>query len=249
MSEFFLRHGPELLVVAVLFLATFVRSTFGFGEALVGVPLLALLISVKIAAPLAVLASVTVALLITLQDWRDVHLQSAGWLILSTLFGIPVGLLLLRLASDALVKAVLATVILLFSAYSLRNRNPYELKHDRVAWVFGFVAGVLGGAYGMNGPPLVVYGALRGWSPVQFRATMQGYFLFASSLGLAGYWSLGLWTSTVNHYYLLSLPGVVLAVLLGRAANRRLGDQRFYRYLFAGLVVIAAGLLLQALRR
>ena len=48
-------------VLAVLFLATFVRSAFGFGEALIAVPLLALIMPVEVAAPVAVLISVTVA--------------------------------------------------------------------------------------------------------------------------------------------------------------------------------------------
>ena len=70
---------PETLpVLAVLFLATLIRSAFGFGEALVAVPLLALIIPVGVAAPLAVLVSVTVAGVILLQDWRDVHPGGAG---------------------------------------------------------------------------------------------------------------------------------------------------------------------------
>jgi hypothetical protein len=48
-------------VVVVIFIATLIRSAFGFGEALVALPLLALRIPVNIAAPLAVLVSVTVA--------------------------------------------------------------------------------------------------------------------------------------------------------------------------------------------
>jgi hypothetical protein len=51
-------------VLTVIFLATLIRSAFGFGEALVAVPLLALLIPVEVAAPLAVLVSITVALVI-----------------------------------------------------------------------------------------------------------------------------------------------------------------------------------------
>ena len=62
-----------LPVLAVLFLATLIRSAFGFGEALVAVPLLALVIPVEVAAPLAVLVSITVAGLVLVQDWRKVH--------------------------------------------------------------------------------------------------------------------------------------------------------------------------------
>ena len=80
-------------------------------------------------------------------------------------------------------------------------RGSYELTDDRQAWLFGLSAGVLGGAYGMNGPPLVVYGALRRWSPEHFRATLQGYFLPASVIGMIGYWAAGLWTPSVSRYY------------------------------------------------
>jgi uncharacterized membrane protein YfcA len=48
-------------VPAVIFLATLIRSAFGFGEALVAVPLLALVIPVDVAVPVAALVSVTVA--------------------------------------------------------------------------------------------------------------------------------------------------------------------------------------------
>ena len=161
-----------LPVLAVLFLATLIRSAFGFGEALVAVPLLALVIPVEVAAPVAVLVSVTVAGLVLLQDWRHVHPGSAGRLILSTMFGIPFGLLMLTTVAEPVVKAVLAAVIIAFSAYCLAGRSRFELRDDRLAWLFGFGAGVLGGAYGMNGPPLVAYGALRRWSPERFRATL-----------------------------------------------------------------------------
>jgi uncharacterized membrane protein YfcA len=149
-------------VLAVLFLATLIRSAFGFGEALVAVPLLALVIPVEEAVPLATLVSITVAGVVIAQDWDKVHLRSAGWLVVSTFFGLPLGLWLLTAVAEAVVKAVLAAVILGFSSYCLVSRSPYELKHDRWAWVFGFGAGILGGAYGMNGPPLVIYGSLRG---------------------------------------------------------------------------------------
>ena len=237
-----------ILIPGVLFLATLIRSTLGFGEALVAVPLLALVVPVEVAAPVAVLVSITVAVIVVVQDWRHVHVRSAGWLVLPTLLGIPLGLILLRTVSAPVVKGALGTVIVGFSAHSLLSGKQRELKNDKLAWLFGFGAGVLGGAYGMNGPPLVIYGSLRRWSPQHFRATLQGYFLPASLAGLWGYRLAGLWTPAVNRFYLLSLPLVVLATFLGRAMNRRLRIQRFLRYIHGGLIVIGMMLLLQAVR-
>jgi uncharacterized membrane protein YfcA len=237
-----------LQVLAVLFLATLVRSTFGFGEALVSVPLLALIMPVEVAAPVAALVSITVAGVVLAQDWSEVHARSAGRLVLSTLLGIPLGLLLLTRVAEPVVKAILACVIVAFSAYSLLSRTRYVLEDDRLAWLFGLGAGVLGGAYGMNGPPLVIYGALRGWSPTRFRATLQGYFLPASVVVLGGFWLAGLWTPAVTRYYLVSLPAVLIAIAMGRVLNRRMRGPRFLLYIHAGLVIIGATLLLQAVR-
>jgi uncharacterized membrane protein YfcA len=85
-------EATTLYVLLVVFVASLIRSAFGFGEALIAVPLLALRIPVEIAAPLAVLLSITVAGVVVAQDWRKIHLRSAGWLVVSTLFGIPLGL-------------------------------------------------------------------------------------------------------------------------------------------------------------
>jgi uncharacterized membrane protein YfcA len=234
-------------VLAVIFLATLIRSAFGFGEALIAVPLLALVMSVKVAAPLAVLVSITVAVVVIVEDWHRIHFRSAWRLVLATLFGIPLGLLLLTALPEQIVKAVLGVVILAFSVYCLARRTPLELRDDRWAWLFGFVAGVLGGAYGMNGPPLVVYGTLRRWSAEQFRATLQGYFLPASVIGMIGYWWVDLWVPAVNHYFLLSLPAAVAAILLGRVVNRRLAGRSFVLYLHVALVLIAVLLLAQSI--
>jgi hypothetical protein len=63
---------------------------------------------------------------------------------------------------------------------------------------------------------------------------------------MTGYWLAGLWTQTVNHYYLISLPGALIAIFLGRWINQRMNPQRFAVYVHAGLIAIGAILLVQA---
>ena len=244
-------EASTLQVLVVVFLATFIRSAFGFGEALFAVPLLALFIPLKIAAPLAVLVSITIAAVVVVQDWRRIHIRSTGWLVGATLFGIPVGLLLLTSSHQQAVRITLAIFIIAFSAYSLLGSRPPELEKDSRIWLLGcgFVAGVFGGAYGMNGPPLVIYGAMRRWSAQHFRATLQGYFLPASVIGMAGYWLAGLWVPAVTHYFLICLPVLLPAIWLGRAVNHRLHGDTFLRYVYVGLAGIGVVLLAQSVRR
>src|SRR5579862_4279888 len=97
-------HWVTVHVVTVLFVATLVRSALGFGEALIAVPLLALVMPIEEAAPTAVLVSITIALIIVLQDWRSVHFKSAIWLVAPTFLGIPLGLLLLKKLPESIVE-------------------------------------------------------------------------------------------------------------------------------------------------
>ncbi|WP_370583001.1 sulfite exporter TauE/SafE family protein [Pontibacter rufus] len=232
-----------------MFLATLVRSAFGFGESLIAVPLLAFRIPLEVAAPLSVLISITVASIVVVQDWKKIHVGSASWLILSTLAGIPLGLLMLTSGNDLIVKAGLGVIIIAFSIYSLTGRKAVAVKAGGWSWLLGcgFCAGILGGAYGLNGPPLVIYGAMRRWTAQHFRATLQGYFLPASIVGMVGYWLAGLWVPAVTYYYLISLPLALPAIFLGRILNHRLHGESFYKYIYMGLLAIGISFLFQAI--
>ncbi len=241
-------YNPTTLhVVLVLFIATVVRSAFGFGEALVAVPLLALWIPVEVAAPLAVLASITIAAVVVVQDWKSIHVRSTAWLVCASILGIPLGIAMLTCLHQHVVKVILGLFILAFSCFLLFVKEPPELKSDSRAWLLGcgFIAGILGGAYGMNGPPLVIYGSMRRWSAQHFRATLQGYFLPASIVGMVGYTVAGLWVPAVTRYYLASLPAMLPAIFLGRAVNHRLKGEVFIKLVYCVLVCIGILLMVQ----
>lgn len=231
-------------IIVITFLATLIRSTFGFGESLVAVPLLVLFIPLELAVPLSVLLSVFIAGIVVIQDHREIHLQSAKWLIGYALPGIPFGLAILTYGNEYWVKLALGLLIIGYSGYTLVGRNALHLEHDNRFWLFvcGFLSGVLGGAYGLNGPPLVMYGNMRRWNARHFRATLQAYFLPASLVGVIGYTIRGLLNLTVLKYFLLCLPASIPAIFLGRYFNRRLHGSSFFKYVYIGLILI--GLLL-----
>lgn len=235
-------------ILGIIFIATVVRSTFGFGESLIAVPLLILLIPVEIAVPLSVLTSILIAAVVVVQDRKQIHFNSAKWLIIFAILGIPIGLLLLVYGNENTIKTILGILIILYSAYSLFSKNTFKLETDHKAWLFvcGFLSGVFGGAYGLNGPPLVVYGNIRNWKAKHFRATLQAYFLPASIIGMWGYWYQGLWNSTVTYYFLICIPVIIPAIFLGRYFNHRLKDGAFLNYIYIGLICIGAVLLGQS---
>jgi uncharacterized membrane protein YfcA len=231
------------LVMVILFVSSSIRSTFGFGDALVAMPLLTLIMDFETATPLVALIAATMALAIVLQSRSQVQWRSAWRLIVSTMAGIPLGLALLQDAYEDLLKGLLAVVLIGFGLFSLIRPRVRRCQGEKAAFAFGFAAGILGGAYNTNGPPVVIYGTLKRWSPQLFRATLQGYFLPSSLSICIGHGLGGLWTAPVLQTYLSALPLVFLALFLGGGINRVLSPERFNRWIYGLLIVLGLTLL------
>ena len=230
------------LVLLIIFISTIIRSALGFGNALIAMPLLVLILGVKTAAPLVAMVGIINALVMLLREWRELDIKSAIYLILSTLAGIPLGLFFLKSSPEHIVKMILGLVLIGFGLYNLFGLRLPALKKGYLVFPFGFLAGILGGAYNTGGPPVVIYGVMRGWEKEKFRATLQGYFLISSALIVVGQGISGLWTRSVLIYFLGSIPVVVLAVLLGNWMVHKISGEHFNKVV--NLFLVAAGFLM-----
>jgi len=236
-----------IIVLITVFLSTFTRSTFGFGDALIAMPLLAMTVGMQIATPLVALIASTIAMTILLRSWRSVNVESAWRLVVSSLVGIPIGLVFLKGTYEGIITTLLALLIVSFSLYNLLKPKLLALADDKPAYAFGLLAGILGGAYNTNGPPVVIYGTLRRWPAESFRATLQGYFLPTGLLIVLGHGLAGLWTPSVLRFYVISLPVVFLAILLGSKLNRSIPQGKFDRYVHIFLILLGTMLLIDSI--
>jgi hypothetical protein len=226
-----------IIVLSILFMTTLLRSSLGFGDALVAMPLLSLLIGIEMAVPLVGLLGSTISFVIFFNNRQQVQFRTAARLIVASFVGIPIGVLVLRTVPEAVVLAILGVVLVAYGLYGLiQPRLP--MVGEWTAYPFGFVAGVLGGAYNTNGPPIVIYGTLRRWEPQPFRVTLQTYFVPTGSMILISHALGGLWTRDVLLLYVLVLPLAAVAIWLGGQVNRHLPRQTFRRIIYLFLVVI-----------
>ena len=233
-----------LLIFAILFVSTVIHSTLGFGQALIAMPLLAMVAELKTATPLVAFVLMTIAFVILLRNWHVVDLSAVWRLVLSSCFGIPVGLFLLQGVPEGQMKIFLGILVVLFSLYNLLNRHLKIIDLRRVGdgsvltYLFGFVAGVFGAAYNTSGVVITIYATLRDWAPDRFRATLQSYFVFTGFLILASHGLAGLWTPNVLKLYVTSLPLVLGAIFLGDKLHRFIPQGQFDRYVNAGLLIL-----------
>lgn len=234
-----------ILVLVILFFSTFIRSALGFGDALIAMPLLALVIGIQTATPLVAMGASTIAFTILLKSWRKVEIKAAWRLVLATWIGIPLGIFFLKSAPEILVKSLLGILLIGFGAYNLFIPDLPKLLNEKWAFVTGLIAGILGGAYNTNGPPVVIYGILRRWDPEKFRATLQGYFLPTGLAILITHGLAGMWTTQVVRLYGYSIPIIIGAVLLGEKVNLLIPQGKFDKIIYGFLVVIGVFLIIR----
>lgn len=236
-----------LTVVAIVFVAALVHSTLGFGTALVAMPMLVTVLDVEVATPLVGLTMLTTIALLLVRAWRDLDVRAAMHLLAASIFGIPIGLLILRIAPHGLFKTGLGLLLIAVGLYNLRSSVLPRLEHIGWTHLFGFLSGVLGSAYNVNAAPVAVYGILKRWPPEGFRATLQGYFFPSTLLIVGSHAMAGLWTEDVFGFYLPAVPAIILAVVCGRIIGARIPVDRFQRVLYAALTAFGTLLLAQPL--
>jgi uncharacterized membrane protein YfcA len=225
--------------LCVLFFSTLTRSTLGFGDALIAMPFLAMLLGIQTAAPLVALVSTLISLMILVRNWHIVDFHMTWRLIVAAACGVPVGLFYLTRVPESLTQMLLGFLLIGFCLYNLRRSSGAQMRvSPHAAYAFGFAAGALGGAYNTVGPMLVMYGHLRGWPPEQFRATLQSCFFPAYGSIVIGHSLTGLITPQIMQYFVLSLPLICLAIYLGGRLHTSIPQARFARYINMALLLI-----------
>jgi uncharacterized membrane protein YfcA len=233
-----------LPTVLILFLSALIRQLTGFGHALLAIPLVTLVVGIRTASPLVTLAGVVIGLVATLRSWRMVEYKSLWPLVIASILGIPLGIWLFQHAPEALVLRLLGSVLIGYSTYCLLTPNLPYFQSGLLAWVLGFVAGILGGAYNTSGPPIVIYAGLRRWSPTVFRATLQPYFLITSAIAASGHLWAGLWSQEVIWLFLYSLPAIAVGLWIGERITLLISKETFNRLIYGFLIVTGALLFL-----
>ena len=232
-----------MLVALIIFLATFVQSSVGFGLALVSMPLLVPLLGIQTASPLVALVSMMAELAILFRYRHALNLRALAPLTIAAVIGIPIGVLALRSIDAVIITTLLGVILILYGIYALFSPNLPELNHKAWAYGFGFVAGMLGGAYNTSGPPVIMYGNVRRWPPEEFKSNLQGFFIVVGLVIIVVHAFSGNITSEVWNNVFYSLPGIAVGLIAGFLLSKRINAELFRKIVLVLLIVLGVRLL------
>lgn len=225
------------------------RTVFGFGEALVTMPLLALIaFDLQTSTALIGALGLLVAIPVAIKYRQHIDLQTLKRLVLGSILGIPLGILIIKLGSPIIIMKILGMFIILYGSYNL-----YALKHHRLAlnlsnrydYLAGIISGILGASFNSHGVPIVVYGTIKKWDSDKLRGILQGHFVCVGTLVVLSQLGSGMWNMTVVKLLAIIIPLLFIVVPFGNWVGSKIDSEHFTKYVFGILILFGFILLIK----
>jgi uncharacterized protein len=236
--------ATELLVLALVALAGgAVQGSIGFGQNLVLVPVVALVVPEAVPGALVALG-IPLTVIMAIREWHGVDWSGLTWLLVGRVPGTVIGVLIVAVVSGDLLAALAGFAVLAGVALSLLP-HQVPVNHE-TASAAGAAAGVLGTTAAIDGPPLALL-YQRHPGPT-IRATLACAFFAGAVMSFVGLVSAG----QVHGWQLLLALALAPALLVGLALSTfvtRLVGERSLRpavltvVAIAGVAAVARGLL------
>ncbi|MET9262640.1 sulfite exporter TauE/SafE family protein [Amycolatopsis sp. NPDC004079] len=231
--------------VAALLAGGLIRGYSGFGASLVWVSCLCLVLPPPAVVPSTLLLEVASSVTLLPKSWPDAHRPSVRWLLTGALLGLPTGIWFLAALPERATRLTVGLVVGL-SALALAFSHQTRRMPGRAACAgMGTAFGVLNGACGMGGPPVVLMYLASPLPMAVNRASLVVFFLAADSMTVATAATGGLLTGDVLRQTALFLPIALAGVAAGTWLYRHArGDAR--RIVLGILAVLSLALVGQA---
>jgi uncharacterized protein len=234
-----LSWGLAIYAMASVFAAAIVRGYSGFGFSLLAITSLSLILPPTEIIPPIFMMEVAASLSLLPGIWKDIHWRALGFLGAGCLAGTPAGVWFLASVPAAPMKIVLALAVLvsvglLWSGYA---RKTMPGAAETIAT--GGLSGLLNGAVGIGGPPIVVFFFNSPAGIAIGRASLIAYFIATDTMALGFLTAEGLVTSEGFYRFLAFVPVLLAGQWIGARSFKTTNPADFRRWILILLIVLA----------
>jgi uncharacterized membrane protein YfcA len=216
-----------------------VRGFSGFGFSLLSITAISLLLPVSQIVPSIFLLEIAASINLIPGIWRDIHWRSLTWLMVGYVIGLPVGGYALIHAPEAPAQIVLSIFVIGTAILMLRGFHLARTPGAPASTATGAASGVLNGAFGIGGPPVILFYFSTPGAAAIGRASIIFFFLFTDLLGVGYFATQGIVTTQSFIQSLFWLPALLIGVWIGAHGFRRMDQDAFRRWVLVILIALA----------
>ena len=242
---------PLVTIVTAALAVTLAYTVFGltgFGAAIVGVPLLAHVVTIRFAVPMMLVFDLCAGLLLGLRNRRDVDRSELLRIAPFVALGMVLGVTALVRAPERWLLGVLGAFVFSYACWSLLNRAAPRPIGPLWAMPAGVAGGVFTALYGSGGPVYTVYLARRLGNASRLRATIAVLIFCTAWARLALFSATGLlFQPSLLRLAAVLLPCAVAGYFIGSHLHRRLAPRQAARAIWVLLLASGASLVWRAI--
>ena len=234
-----LSDAALLYAVLCVFGAAVVRGFSGFGFSLLAITAISLLVPPVVVVPSIFLMEVAASLHLLPSVWRDVHWRAIGLLLVGCTVATPLGVWLLATVPAPPMQIALGLVVLVAAALLARGFALRVMPGRAATLATGAASGLLNGAFGIGGPPVILFFFASPARVTAGRASVIAYFLGTDLIGLAFMLRQGLIGVPQLQLALAFIPPLAAGVWLGARGFRDMDQTTFRRWILRLLMLLA----------
>lgn len=211
-----------LLVFLFSLGAAFVQRVSGFGFGIFIMTVLPYLMpSYAEATTLSGSLALVTSIIIVSRMWKFIEWRKLIPILLTFLVVSFISIQFVSLAGDGLLKRILGGVLILAALWFLFISKHISLKPTMFVQIsMGTISGVMGGFFGMQGPPAVLYILSCTEKKDNYMALAQTYFLIGNTMMTIFRASNGHFTTTVAQGWCYGIVAVLLGTWIGAKVFR-----------------------------
>lgn len=231
--------APLAFAIPVIFLASIVRGFSGFGFSLLAITALSLVYSPAEIVPSIFMLELAASLHLLPSIWRDIHWRSLLPLIVGCLVATPFGVWALATVPAPPMQIAMSLFVLVAVALMAKGFALKTMPGPFASAAAGAASGLANGAFGIGGPPVVLFYFASPAGNIAGRASLIAFFLATDVIGLANQGPHGLvtWEAAMRAVYFL--PVLLVGVWLGARGFKSANPETFRRYVLVILAVLA----------
>lgn len=230
----------------VVFLAAIVRGLSGFGFSLLTITALSLFYPPAEIIPTIFMLELAASANLLPGIWKDIHWKSLGPLIVGCLIATPFGVWALAHFAPAPMQIALSIFVLIATALMWRGFALKTMPGPLASTMAGAASGLSNGAFGIGGPPVILFYFASPAGNLAGRASLVAFFLATDVIGLANQSVHGLITWDGFLRALMFLPALLLGVWVGARSFKGTDPETFRKYVLAILALLSLVIMVKA---
>ncbi|MGM9786085.1 MAG: sulfite exporter TauE/SafE family protein [Candidatus Cryptobacteroides sp.] len=235
-----------LYILLLSICASFIQRTIGFGFGIFIMTMLPFLMpSYGEATALSGLLALTTSLITAIRMRKIVSWKRLLPILLTFMIFSAAAVFCLARMQDRMLRFILGIVLIITSLYFTFFSRKIHLRPSLGVQIgAGAISGVMGGFFGMQGPPAVLYFISSEPDKEHYIAITQWYFVLGNLFMTFARAGNGFVTGAVGKGYLYGLGGVVIGTALGAIVFRHIPakvlNYLVYAYIgISGIIVLA----------